>query len=85
MSEQTAVRPDRADPFEPVTPAAEVSEASAAPPAPPKKKRIKWRDILPPLILFGFIIAVWYFVAYVMMDEQRRGVALPPPQTTPSP
>jgi NitT/TauT family transport system permease protein len=72
---------DRAVEFEPVTPAAAVAEASASPPEPSSRSRIKWGDILPPIILFGFIVAVWYFVAYVMMNEQRRNVALPPPHT----
>jgi NitT/TauT family transport system permease protein len=80
VSEQTVARhEDRAEEFEPATPAAEVSEAAVSPSEPPRKKRIKWGDVLPPIILFGFIVAVWYFVSYVMMEEQRRNVALPPP------
>ena len=80
MSDITTHDEDRAEEFEPVTPAAEVGEATVQPPVPPQqKKRIKWGDVLPPVILFGFIVALWYFVAYAMMDEQRRRVALPPP------
>ncbi|HAP76414.1 MAG TPA: nitrate ABC transporter permease [Acidimicrobiaceae bacterium] len=38
-----------------------------------------WKVFLPPVVMFGAVIGVWYFVSYVMMDERRRGIALPPP------
>ncbi len=38
--------------------------------------RLNW---LAPLITFGLIIGVWYFISYVRMDEVRRRTALPPP------
>jgi len=80
MTEQTTRPTDRAEDFEPVTPAASIAEATAEPELA-LPKRIKLGDVLPPIILFAFIVGVWYFVAYVMMNEQRRGVALPPPHT----
>ncbi len=77
MTDQTTLRgEERAPEFEPATPAAEAAEATFLPPTRP---RVRPGDVLPPVILLGVIIGLWYFVAYVMMTEQRRRVALPPP------
>jgi NitT/TauT family transport system permease protein len=61
------------------TPVVEVAEASVETELAHRSKRVRWGDVLPPLILFGFIVALWYFVSYVLMNENRRSVALPPP------
>lgn len=73
-----AGRAPRAAAFEAVTPAAEIAESTVAP-AGQRRRRLRVGDVAPPVILFWLIIGVWYFVSYVMMNEQRRGVALPPP------
>jgi NitT/TauT family transport system permease protein len=62
-----------------VTPAAEVAEATVDLEVPHRRRRIRWGDVAPPLVLFGFIVALWYFISYVLMNENRRSVALPPP------
>jgi NitT/TauT family transport system permease protein len=54
----------------------------ATPAAP--RKGVRQRNsrlslIVPPLVMFGAVVGLWYFVSYVMMNERRRGVALPPP------
>lgn len=38
-----------------------------------------WKLVLPPAGTFALFIGLWYFVSYVLMDERRRNVALPPP------
>ena len=38
-----------------------------------------WKVVLPPVAMFAAVIGIWYFVAYGMMNERRRNVALPPP------
>jgi NitT/TauT family transport system permease protein len=43
------------------------------------KKRSRAGTILPPIITFAMFIGVWYFVSLVMMNENRRKIALPPP------
>ncbi len=35
--------------------------------------------VLPPLGVFAVVMLVWYFISYVVMNEARRRVALPPP------
>jgi NitT/TauT family transport system permease protein len=62
-----------------VTPAAEVAEATVDVEAPRRRRHVRWGDVMPPLVLFGFIVALWYFISYVLMNENRRSVALPPP------
>jgi NitT/TauT family transport system permease protein len=61
------------------TPAAEIAEAAVDLETPQRRRRVRWGDVMPPIVLFGFIVALWYFVSYVMMNESRRSVALPPP------
>ena len=68
---------DELDDTGPATPAAQVVDATMT--HGPKRKRIRWADVAPPLILFGFIVGIWYLVSYQFMNEQRRSVALPPP------
>ena len=57
--------------------------ANDRPPATPtkskRKKRSRARGILPPLILFGIMIGLWYIVSYGFMDANRRKVVLPAP------
>jgi NitT/TauT family transport system permease protein len=48
-------------------------------PNPRRKSGTKLGDILPPIITFLLFIGVWYFVSYVIMNENRRKIALPPP------
>lgn len=38
------------------------------------------RVVLPPLVLGVAIIAVWYFISYVVLDERRRFLLRPPHQ-----
>lgn len=52
-------------------------------PVPPRATRRGARgraaNIVPPVITFGLFIGLWYFVSYVLMNENRRKIALPPP------
>ena len=73
----TVTPTDELDEVVPATAAAQVVDATMT--HGPARKRIRWGDVAPPVILFTFIVGVWYFISYVMMNEQRRGVALPPP------
>lgn len=36
------------------------------------------RTLLPPVVLGLFILALWYFISYVVLDEQRRFLLRPP-------
>lgn len=38
------------------------------------------RRLLPPLVLGGLIVGVWYFISYVALDESRRFLLEPPHQ-----
>jgi NitT/TauT family transport system permease protein len=38
-----------------------------------------WRLTVPPIITLAAVIGIWYFISFVVMDERRRNVALPPP------
>ncbi len=77
MTADTTATDHELDEVVPATPAAQVVDATMT--HGPRRKRIRWGDVAPPVILFGFIIGVWYFISYGMMNEQRRSVALPPP------
>lgn len=77
MTTHTSTAADDLDDIGPATPAAQVVDATMT--HGPVRRKNRWRDVLPPLILFGFIVAVWYLIAYAFMNEQRRSVALPPP------
>jgi NitT/TauT family transport system permease protein len=52
--------------------------------APPAAYRLKSRKrelaetILPPLVLGAFLIAGWYYVSYVMLEESKRFLLHPP-------
>ncbi len=37
--------------------------------------------VFPPLVVFAIVLAIWYFISYVVMNEARRRVALPAPHT----
>ena len=52
--------------------------ALAATPSPDRKA---WKNIVPPVALFGLVIGLWYLISYGFMNENRRKVALPPPHT----
>jgi NitT/TauT family transport system permease protein len=44
------------------------------------RRRSRWLGIwIPPLIVFGLFIGVWYFFTYVVLDTDRRFL-VPPPQ-----
>lgn len=43
----------------------------------PDRPRI-WRAVLPPSVVFGLVIALWYLGSYVLIDADRRFL-LPPP------
>jgi NitT/TauT family transport system permease protein len=73
----TRTTTDDLDEVVPATPAAQVVDVTMT--HGPAPKRIRWGDLAPPLILFGFVIGIWYLISYAMMNEQRRSVALPPP------
>ena len=45
----------------------------------PKRKQSRMSTVVPPLITFSAFIGIWYFVSYVMMNPNRRSIALPPP------
>src|SRR5690606_7612816 len=54
------------------------STAMVATPTPDRKV---WKNIVPPVALFGIVIGLWYLISYGFMNENRRKVALPPPHT----
>ncbi len=37
-------------------------------------------QLLPPLLMGGVVVGVWYFISYVMLDEARRFLLRPPHQ-----
>ena len=48
-----------------------------------QKKKTTWRgrganNILPPVLLGIVIIGLWYFISYIILDEQRRFLLRPP-------
>ena len=55
---------------------------AAAPTAgfrPPSARREHWAAVvLPPLLLGGVVIGIWYFVSYVVLDARRRFLLQPP-------
>lgn len=59
-------------------------EEGSIEPAPPERpagqsRWSRWLRVAAPLATFAISIGIWYFVSYVMMDENRRRIALPPP------
>jgi NitT/TauT family transport system permease protein len=60
---------------------ADDNAAAAAMVATPAADRKAWRNVVPPIVLFGLVIGLWYIISYGFMDENRRRVALPPPHT----
>ncbi len=58
---------------------AEAVESVVAPRKQEESTIRSWsRKFLPPLLLGLFIIGLWYFVSYVILDEQRRFLLRPP-------
>jgi NitT/TauT family transport system permease protein len=55
------------------------AETLAGPTPRASKRKSKASDILPPILVFGAFIGLWYFISYVLMTPIRRKVALPPP------
>jgi NitT/TauT family transport system permease protein len=49
------------------------------PPEGTSRARQIARAVIPPVLTFGLIIGVWYYISYGVMNENRRRVALPPP------
>lgn len=46
---------------------------------PPSARRASWMGVvLPPLVLTGIVIGVWYFVSYVVLVPRRRFLLRPP-------
>lgn len=61
------------------TVAEQVATAPAVGFTPPSTRRERWAAVvLPPLIVGALVIAVWYFVSYVVLDERRRFLLRPP-------
>lgn len=60
---------------------ADDAAAAVAMVATPSPDRKAWRNIAPPVVLFGIVIGLWYLISYGFMDDNRRKVALPPPHT----
>ena len=57
----------------------DAAAAAAAMTATPSADRKAWKNIVPPVALFGIVIGLWYLISYGFMNENRRKVALPPP------
>jgi len=55
------------------------AETLAGPTPRARKRKSKTSVVLPPILVFGAFIGLWYFVSYVLMTPIRRKVALPPP------
>ncbi len=59
--------------------AAAESTAAVVTSDPSKNPVRRWtRQILPPILLGLFFIALWYLISYVVLDEQRRFLLRPP-------
>jgi NitT/TauT family transport system permease protein len=54
-------------------------EFARATAAPPRRKRSWLGLVLPPVLVFGAVLGVWYYISYRVMSPNRRRVALPPP------
>jgi NitT/TauT family transport system permease protein len=58
--------------------AAALARANPLPAARESKAGSSLLRFGPPLAVLAGVIGVWYFISYVVMNKQRRGVALPP-------
>jgi NitT/TauT family transport system permease protein len=46
---------------------------------PPSASRQHWAAVvLPPLVLGGLVVGIWYFMSYVVLDARRRFLLRPP-------
>ncbi len=43
------------------------------------KKTMRMGRVISPIVTFGFVLSIWYFISYVVMNANRRSVALPAP------
>jgi NitT/TauT family transport system permease protein len=59
----------------PVDAAAERSEAARRVARPVSRLATRW---IPPLIVFGLVIALWYAVSYLLLSPERRFLVPPP-------
>lgn len=59
-------------------PAAVTGPASAPASAAPAQPRRLVRDVLPPAIVLGIVLAIWYGISYLVLAPRRRFL-LPPP------
>jgi NitT/TauT family transport system permease protein len=50
----------------------------ADPPTAPHRRSRRWRAVLPPGVVLGLVLVLWYLVSYVLIDADRRFL-LPPP------
>jgi NitT/TauT family transport system permease protein len=63
------------------TTAAAIPASSAPAPGRPKRKvNIPYAPVLLPLAVLAVVVAVWYLVSYVFLDESRRFLMPPPDQ-----
>ena len=44
------------------------------------KREALWKIVLPPLLVGGFTIGLWYFLSYVILEPKRRFLLQPPHQ-----
>jgi NitT/TauT family transport system permease protein len=58
--------------------AARPDEDLTVPEVAPVRSR-PWATILPPMLTFGLVVGLWYFVSYALLAPSRRFL-LPPPQ-----
>jgi NitT/TauT family transport system permease protein len=64
---------------QPVDQTRSYESASTIASAPKRRASSAAVRLVPPLVTFTAVIGVWYFISYVIMNENRRRVALPPP------
>lgn len=46
----------------------------------PQRRESIVKLFAPPIVVFGLVVALWYFVSYVVLDDKRRFLLVPPHQ-----
>jgi NitT/TauT family transport system permease protein len=78
---QTTSKEDAVSVSTATTTAAAIPASSAPAPGRPKRKvNIPYAPVLLPLAVLAVVVAVWYLVSYVFLDESRRFLMPPPDQ-----
>ncbi len=46
----------------------------------PQRRESIVKLLAPPIVVFGLVVGLWYFVSYVVLDDKRRFLLVPPHQ-----